>query len=73
MVHPSQVEAGNEIFTPDAAQIERAERIVAAYAAAGERAAGAVGAIVVDDEMVDEAGYKVAQALLAKTGHSDRV
>jgi len=39
----------------------------------GERAAGAVGAIVVDDEMVDEAGYKVAQALLAKTGHSDRV
>ena len=35
MVHPSQVEAGNEIFTPDAAQIERAERIVAAYAAAG--------------------------------------
>lgn len=73
VVHPSQVEAGNEIFTPDAAQIERAERIVAAYAAAGERAAGAVGAIVVDDEMVDEAGYKVAQALLAKTGHSDRM
>ena len=73
VVHPSQVEAGNEIFTPDEAQIERAERIVAAYAAAGRADGGAVGAIVVDDEMVDEAGYKVARALLAKVGHSGQV
>lgn len=67
VLHPDQVAAGNEIFTPDQAQIERARRIVAAYAEAGEQANGAVGAIVVDDEMVDEAGYKVAQAVLAKT------
>lgn len=66
VVHPSQVEAGNEIFTPDARQVERAERIIAAYARATDEAGGAVGAIVVDDEMVDEAGVKVAQAILAK-------
>ncbi|WIY81791.1 CoA ester lyase [Propionimicrobium sp. PCR01-08-3] len=70
VVHPSQAEAGNEIFTPDAQQIERAKRIVAAYAAAGEKAEGATGAIVVDDEMVDEAGFKVAKAMLAKLGTS---
>ncbi len=68
VVHPSQVEAGNEIFTPDARQVERAERIIAAYARATDEAGGAVGAIVVDDEMVDEAGVKVAQAILAKAG-----
>ncbi|MGB3955885.1 MAG: CoA ester lyase [Brooklawnia sp.] len=68
VVHPSQVEAGNQIFTPDARQVERAERIIAAYAQATDQAGGAVGAIVVDDEMVDEAGVKVAQAILAKAG-----
>lgn len=68
VLHPDQVAAGNEIFTPPAPQVERAERIVAAYAQARAAAGGAVGAIVVDDEMVDEAGYKVAAAILAKAG-----
>lgn len=68
VVHPSQIEAGNEIFTPHADQVARAERIIAAYARATDAAGGAVGAIVVDDEMVDEAGVKVAQAILAKAG-----
>ncbi|WP_028708105.1 HpcH/HpaI aldolase/citrate lyase family protein [Propionicicella superfundia] len=66
VLHPAQVEAGNVVFTPPAADIERAHRIMAAYAEATAAAGGAVGAIVVDDEMVDEAGVKVAQATLAK-------
>ena len=66
VLHPAQVEAGNEIFSPDVAVVERAERIVAAYASATAAAGGAVGAIVVDDEMVDEAGVKLAQSLLAR-------
>lgn len=66
VVHPSQIEAGNRIFTPSQAQVERAKRIVAAYQDAGAAAGGAVGAIVVDDEMVDEAGFKLAQTVLAK-------
>ena len=66
VVHPSQVAAGNELFTPDPSQVERAERIVDAYSKATAVAGGAVGAIVVDDEMVDEAGLKLAAAILAR-------
>lgn len=66
VLHPAQVDAGNAVFTPSAANIERAHRIMAAYSEATAVAGGAVGAIVVDDEMVDEAGVKVAAATLAK-------
>jgi len=68
VLHPDQVAAGNDIFTPGAAQVERAGRIVAAYEDASSADGGAVGAIVVDGEMVDEAGVKLAWALLAKAG-----
>ena len=70
VVHPSQVAAGNELFTPDPSQVERAERIVDAYSKATAVAGGAGGAVVVDDEVVDEAGLKVAQAILTKAGRS---
>ncbi|MDR1078949.1 MAG: CoA ester lyase [Propionibacteriaceae bacterium] len=68
VLHPDQVEAGRTVFTPPAAVLERARRIQTAYAEATSAAGGAVGAIVVDDEMVDEAGVKLAAALLAKAG-----
>lgn len=66
VLHPAQVEAGNAVFTPDRAGYERAERIMAHYAAATSAAGGAVGAIVVDDEMVDEAGMKLAAVVAAR-------
>jgi citrate lyase subunit beta/citryl-CoA lyase len=66
VLHPAQIEAGNEIFSPRAEDFERAQRIMTAYAAATDAANGAVGAIVVDDEMVDEAGVKLAAAILAR-------
>jgi citrate lyase subunit beta / citryl-CoA lyase len=66
VLHPDQVAAGNEIFTPDAAHVERARRITEAYASATVAAGGAVGAIVVDEEMVDEAGVKLAASILAR-------
>lgn len=66
VLHPDQVVAGNEIFSPKAADVERAQRIQAAYAAATAQAGGAVGAIVVDDEMVDEAGVKLSAAIVAR-------
>ena len=68
VLHPSQVEAGNEVYSPPAADVERARRIVEAYEHAAAAAGGATGAIVVDDEMVDEAGLKVARAVLARSG-----
>ena len=66
VLHPDQVSAGNEIFSPSVEDFERAQRIMAAYAHATGEAGGAVGAIVVDDEMVDEAGVKVSAAILAR-------
>lgn len=66
VLHPAQVEIGNEVFSPRSADVERAQRIMAAYARATDAAAGAVGAIVVDEEMVDEAGVKLAAAILAR-------
>lgn len=68
VIHPTQIEAGNQVFTPAEATLARARRIVAEYAEATERAHGAVGAIVVDGEMVDEAGVKLARTLRARAG-----
>jgi citrate lyase subunit beta/citryl-CoA lyase len=62
VLHPAQVDAGNVAFTPRVADFERAERIMTAYAQAAETVGGAKGAIVVDDEMIDEAGVKLAAA-----------
>lgn len=70
VLHPDQVAAGNEIFTPPAADVERARRIVDAYARATAAEGGATGAIVVDDEMVDEAGVKLARRTLARAGEA---
>lgn len=66
VLHPGQVDAGNVAFSPDPADLARAERIMDAYAQAGSRDGGARGAIVVDDEMVDEAGVKLAAAIVAR-------
>lgn len=66
VLHPSQVDAGNEIYSPRAADFARAQRIMETYTHAAGLAQGAIGAIVVDDEMVDEAGVKLAAAILAR-------
>ncbi len=66
VLHPGQVDAGNEMYSPKPADFERAQRIMAEYAHATALAQGAVGAIVVDDEMVDEAGVKLAAAIVAR-------
>ncbi|MDR1266613.1 MAG: CoA ester lyase [Propionibacteriaceae bacterium] len=66
VLHPDQIAAGQAAYTPPAAVLERARRIVTAHDRAASSAGGAVGAIVVDDEMIDQAGVKLAQALLAR-------
>jgi len=66
VLHPGQVDAGNRIFTPSEADFGQAQRIIEAYQAASDAAGGAVGAIVVDGDMVDEAGVKLAAAILAR-------
>jgi citrate lyase subunit beta/citryl-CoA lyase len=60
-IHPAQVPVINEVFTPSAAQIERAKAVVAAFTA--QPGAGAVG---IDGKMYDRPHLARAQALLAR-------
>lgn len=65
-IHPSQVGALNEIFSPSAAEVDRARRIVAALEqAALEQSRGAVA---LDGEMLDEAVRAQALRVLARAG-----
>jgi citrate lyase subunit beta/citryl-CoA lyase len=63
-IHPDQVAVVNRIFTPSPEAIARAERIVKAFAAAGD--AGVIG---LDGEMLDVPHLKAAKALLARIDH----
>jgi citrate lyase beta subunit len=56
VIHPSQIEPVNRIFTPSPAELERAERLL--------EAAG--GAARFEGELVDEASRKLAEALLRR-------
>ena len=66
VVHPDQISQGNQIFTPGPELIARAERILQAYDKAVSSHGGFTGAIEVDQEMIDEAGVKLALTLVAK-------
>lgn len=62
-IHPSQVSVINDAFSPSSEEIERARRILEAYERAD--AEQGLGAIVVDDEMVDAATLRVEAKKLA--------
>src|SRR5919202_443612 len=64
VIHPSQIEAVTEAFSPDPASLRRAEGILAAYqqAAQGEGR----GAVRFEGEMIDEATRKMAEAVVAR-------
>lgn len=60
-IHPAQVTVINEVFTPNAREIERAGRIVAAF-----RNAGDAGVIGLDGEMLDRPHLTRARKLLER-------
>ena len=60
-IHPAQVPVINEVFTPSAAAVEKAQRIVQAFAKAGD--AGVIG---LDGEMLDRPHLTRAEKLLAR-------
>lgn len=64
-IHPAQVEIINTVFTPAPADVERAHRIVDAFAAPD--AAGVIG---LDGEMLDRPHLKRAHRILARAGLS---
>ncbi len=64
-IHPTQVAAINDGFTPSAGEIEHAQAIVDAFAANP-----GAGALKLDGKMIDRPHLKQAQAVLARAGHS---
>jgi len=66
VLHPDQIAAGNEIFTPRQDEYEHAELILEAYQWHTSRAGGARGAAMLGDEMIDEASRKMALVISAK-------
>lgn len=60
-IHPAQVEVINEVFTPSAADIDRARRIVEAFAGAGNP-----GVVGLDGEMLDRPHLTQAERLLVR-------
>ena len=64
-IHPSQVDALNELFTPSPTEIERSRALVATLARASE---DGVGAVALDGEMLDEAVRANALRILARAG-----
>jgi citrate lyase subunit beta/citryl-CoA lyase len=62
-IHPSQVPVINAAFTPAAEEIAKAQRVLDAYAQADVESG--VGAIVLDDEMVDAATLRLMRRTLA--------
>ena len=66
VLHPDQVDAGNAAFTPSQDDYDRAEQILDAYEHATSDAGGRRGAVMLGDEMIDEASRKMALVVAAK-------
>ncbi|ORV99068.1 citrate (pro-3S)-lyase [Mycobacterium kyorinense] len=66
VLHPDQIAAGNEIFSPRQDEYDHAELILEAYEWHTSSAGGARGAVMLGDEMIDEASRKMALVIAAK-------
>ncbi len=66
VLHPGQLDAANEVYSPRPADYEHAELILDAYEWSTSSAGGARGAVMLGDEMIDEASRKMALVIAAK-------
>ena len=66
VLHPDQIAAGNEIYSPRQDEYDRAELILEAYAWHTSAHGGARGAVMLGEEMIDEASRKMALVVAAK-------
>ncbi|WP_089253510.1 HpcH/HpaI aldolase/citrate lyase family protein [Asanoa hainanensis] len=66
VLHPGQIDAANEIYAPAQDDYDRAELILDAYEHATSEAGGKLGAVMLGDEMIDEASRKMALVIAAK-------
>jgi citrate lyase subunit beta/citryl-CoA lyase len=66
VLHPSQVEASNEIFSPSQDDYDHAEMILDAYEYFTSEKGGKKGSAMLGDEMIDEASRKMALVIAGK-------
>jgi citrate lyase subunit beta/citryl-CoA lyase len=59
LIHPNQIELCHRIFAPSAAELERAEALVAAFSGGAER---------FEDEMIERMHIEAARRVLARAG-----
>ena len=65
-LHPDQIAAANEVFSPKQEDYDHAENILDAYEYYTSAKGGAKGAVMLGDEMIDEASRKMALVISAK-------
>jgi len=66
VLHPDQIAAANEIFSPTQEDYDHAELILDAYEWCTSEAGGAKGSAMLGDEMIDEASRKMALVIAGK-------
>jgi citrate lyase subunit beta / citryl-CoA lyase len=66
VLHPGQIDAANEIYSPAQDDYDHAELILDAYEHSTSEAGGRRGAVMLGDEMIDEASRKMAMVIAAK-------
>ncbi len=66
VLHPDQIAAANEIFSPSQEDYDHAELILDAYDWCSSEAGGAKGSAMLGDEMIDEASRKMALVIAGK-------
>jgi citrate lyase subunit beta/citryl-CoA lyase len=66
VLHPGQLDAANEVFSPRQDDYDHAENILDAYDYFTSAAGGGLGAVMLGDEMIDEASRKMAIVVAAK-------
>jgi citrate lyase subunit beta / citryl-CoA lyase len=70
LIHPGQVAVVNEIFSPSAAEVEEARRVVRAF---DEALARGQGAVALDGRMLDAPVVDRARRVLRAAGQTPRL
>ncbi len=66
VLHPGQVDIANEVYSPTQSDYDHSELILDAYDYYTSEQGGAKGAVMLGDEMIDEASRKMALVISAK-------
>jgi len=66
VLHPGQIDAANEVYSPSQSDYDHAELILDAYEYYTSEKGGRLGAVMLGDEMIDEASRKMALVVSGK-------